>query len=193
MELNEQMSMILVFLIFTAAILYATYKSTESNYNKPLARPSTKISLNQLRKIRSDTIHTSSQSIQHTCSKDTDNDTSKAVQSFTESDHKLTQPYSPDAESSDTIYRTFNSDEHFDLHEELRKQHNTVKIVEMLQQNKMWRKSNSEIRIYLLLNHYNYETVFEMLQLKQIIKSLPSSCYQNGEINWSKLQQTRSQ
>lgn len=112
--------------------------------------------------------------------KDIDNDTARAVQSFTESEYPsksksiTIQPPSPDSITTQ-ISDTMGSDIIDDYHEELRKSQSIVKIVEMLHDNQIWNESNSTIRVYLLLNNYPYSILFEILKLKQIMKSLPSN------------------
>ena len=171
-----------LFIAVSGGISYAVYKLQQQvsrTRKKQSERQSTKICLHELQSFNNitkpDKIH-----------KETDNDTSKAVQSFNESDYKPIQPPSPE---SVTSYRssTIDSDTSYDYHEELRKENSIVKIVEMLHQNRIWHQSETIIRIYLLLNHYPYKIVFEVLQLKQIMKTLPSNSRNNH--NWLQLAQ----
>lgn len=55
-------------------------------------------------------------------------------------------------------------------HTEIRQTESITRIVDMLQANKVWTESPKHLRIYLLLNGYDYDTIFEVLQWKQIMK-----------------------
>lgn len=83
-----------------------------------------------------------------------------------------------EAKVAETDRIKFDEFDHFDesneaehsrsYHEEIRKTDSIVQIVDMLQANSIWTESEDYNRVYLLLNGYDYDTIFEVLQWKQI-------------------------
>lgn len=62
-----------------------------------------------------------------------------------------------------------------------------IKIVEVLQMKDLWNKNNTQLRVCLILNGFRYQHMFEILELRKFINSLPNTYDIHGNVNWSQI------